>query len=288
MDKDKTYIDFVAGSDELMAKLVTDHQGWSASIAKCIAKSWNLDWQLDGLDGAAYEALIFCAKRFDPNLGVPFRAYARRRIHEACTAEARNSKSWQYGTSEMSQIECDAREVAYRLFEIFPELRDGLLPVEVPENETLTEDTMRGSIKHLLASASLLTSFQKNSTQNPDFTIEFKRMLGIIADLDAVHQMILWLVYWQGQSLRSVATGWGLDELAVIREHQSILEYVSHRMELARNVKPDRLKIRPKLRKIAVDTENLPFDRFKLAPQIVMLLGLICSLVHSGLFALLG
>ncbi|MCC6932972.1 MAG: hypothetical protein IT292_06930 [Deltaproteobacteria bacterium] len=289
MEKDFTYIDFEMGSDELVAKIVADHQGWSISIAKCIAKAWNMDWQLDGLDGAAFEALIYCAKRFDNKMGIPFRGYAHRRIHEACAAEARQCKRWQYGTNEMSQIECDAREVAFRLFELFPELRDGLLPIEQPENESLTENTLRGSIKHLLASASLLTSFQKTSTDNPEYAVEFRRMFQIIANMDAIHQMILWLIYWQGQSMRAVASDWGLDELAIIREHQSIIEYVSNRMTESRKAKPVPLKIRPKLRKLKIDETNLPFSRFKVASPVVIFLLATAQLLSNTLFAnLLG
>ena len=41
--------------------MLQDHYGWAESIARAVARAWNLDWRLDGLDGAAMEALIFCS-----------------------------------------------------------------------------------------------------------------------------------------------------------------------------------------------------------------------------------
>ncbi|MCB0333257.1 MAG: hypothetical protein KDD55_07135, partial [Bdellovibrionales bacterium] len=54
-------------------ELVLEHRGWAESIARSVARAWNLDWQMDGLDGAAMEALIFCSRRYSPDRGVPFR-----------------------------------------------------------------------------------------------------------------------------------------------------------------------------------------------------------------------
>lgn len=116
----ENYREYEAGSDELIARLVEEHAGWAEAIARSVARAWNLDWQLDGLDGGAYEALLFCSRRFDPQLGVPFRAYARKRIHEATTEEARKSKSWQRGVGANTQAEQDAREISYKLFDLFP------------------------------------------------------------------------------------------------------------------------------------------------------------------------
>ena len=79
-------------------------------------------------------------------------------------------------------------------------------------------------------------------------------------------------VYWQGMSLRAVAAEWGTDELAVIREHKSILE---HLLDLA-NGKPieKKLKVRRALRPVAMkmrDEDNeAPFQRF--SPQALALI----------------
>ena len=97
MSETNPYAEHEAGSEKLVELLVEENAGWAASIARSVARAWNMDWQLDGLDGGAYEGLLFCARRYDPTLGVPFRAYARRRIHEASTEEARKSKNWKKG-----------------------------------------------------------------------------------------------------------------------------------------------------------------------------------------------
>lgn len=109
--------------------LVVEHQGWAESIARSVARAWNMDWRSDGLDGAAMEALIFCARRFDPARGVPFKGYARRRIHEASTEEARKSRNWKLGIGSNAKTDHRAREVSAQLLEIFPEIRDGHIPV---------------------------------------------------------------------------------------------------------------------------------------------------------------
>jgi hypothetical protein len=40
-------------SEEDANALVIEHQGWAESIARAVARGWNMDWRLDGLDGAA-------------------------------------------------------------------------------------------------------------------------------------------------------------------------------------------------------------------------------------------
>jgi RNA polymerase sigma factor (sigma-70 family) len=249
MEKDTTYINFEPGSDEMVHKLVEDHQGWAASIARSVARAWNLDWQLDGIDGGAYEGLLFCAQRYDPEKGVPFRAYARRRIHEASTQQARESKAWQRGTGAGTEVESDAREISARLLDIYAELRDGLLPTAGSDVEG--EEAIRASIRQLLTSANLLSSFNESRNQNPEYAVEFKRMLSLIVEMETVHQHILWNVYWQGQSMRSLASDWGIDELAVIREHQAILKNIQSRATSSSPRAKKKLKIRPGLRPIA-------------------------------------
>ena len=261
MEKSEDYRGFEAGSDELVAKLVEDNMGWATSIAKSVARAWNLDWQLDGLDGGAYEALLFCSRRFDPARGVPFRAYARRRIHEASSQEARKSKSWQQGVGANTQAEQDSREISARLFEIFPELRDGLLPAASDG-----EETVRTSVRQMLAGASLLAAFRDAGIQNPESALEYKGLLSVMAALEPVHQAILWAVYWQGQSMRSLAEDWEIDDLSVIREHKEILEHLCSQLELGRGIKPKPLKVRRGLRSVALNlrrTKDLgPFAQF--------------------------
>lgn len=251
------YMRYEAGSEELVAKLVEDHQGWAASIARSVARAWNLDWQLDGLDGGAYEGLIFSARRYDPARGVPFRAYARRRIHESSTEEARKSKSWQRGVGADAPGEQESREISAMLFNVFPELREGLLPASAVEKGE--EESMRSSVRQLLASASMLATLHELEKGGADRAIEYKRMIGIIADLEPVHQAIMWSVYWEGQSMRQVASDWGIDELNVIREHKQILQFVFSKLANPKKGS-SALKIRPGLRPVA---QTLKREGFK-------------------------
>lgn len=224
--------------------LVLEHQGWAESIAKAVARAWNLDWRQDGLDGAAMEALIFCARRFDPSRGVPFRGYARKRIHEAATEASRRSKGWRRGTGTAAQTERLAREVSAELFNIFPELRSGQLPFGDDDDEA------RHAIQRLLIGASVIASRQGMEGASPDDVMDYKRMVEALASLEELHQLMMWKVYWEGLSLRSVASEWETDELNVIREHKVILEYLQKAFGRGKQLK--RPRVRPGLRDVAL------------------------------------
>ncbi|MCB0335369.1 MAG: hypothetical protein KDD62_03665, partial [Bdellovibrionales bacterium] len=161
-------------STEEADKLVVDHMGWTQSIAKSVARAWNLDWELDGLDGAAMEALIFCARRFDPERGVPFKGYSRRRIHEASTEAARQSKGWRRGAGTKSRTEKLARQVSAELFDIFPDLRSGQLPYDISE-ESGTQGA-RIAIQQLLIGASVIATRQGIEAALPDEAMDYKRL----------------------------------------------------------------------------------------------------------------
>lgn len=252
MKPSEDYKGYEAKSEKLIAKIVEDNLGWATSIAKAVARSWNMDWQLDGLDGGAFEGLLFCARRYDPERGVPFRAYARKRIHEAATQEARKSKAWQQGTGANTQVEQEAREISAKLFEIFPELREGMLPIEGEP----TEETMRSSVRHLLTGASLIAAFKEAGISNQEAAVEYKQVLTVMAKLDPVHQAIIWAVYWQGQSMRSLAEEWGLDDLSVIREHKEILEHLCHTIEAGNKKAHQPLKVRRGLKNLALELKK--------------------------------
>jgi len=256
------YKSYAPGSQDLVNRLVEEHRGWAASIARSVARAWNLDWELDGLDGGANEALLFCARRYDPAMGVPFRAYARRRIHESSTEEARKSKSWQRGVGANTQEEQDAREISARLFDVFPELRTGELPLTDGGGG---DDTVRSSVRQLLASATMIAALQELTGGGPEAAVDYKRMVQLVAELEPVHQSIIWGIYYQGMSMRSIATDWGIDELNVIREHQLILQYVFTRISDPKR-QVQKLKVRPGLRTVAQTLkkkkEPPPFSRF--------------------------
>lgn len=284
------YKKFQVGSTEIIERLVEDHKGWATAIAKSVARAWNLDWEMDGLDGGAFEGLLFCARRYDPSMGIPFRAYARRRIHEASTEEARKSKRWQRGTSANGSVDDESREISAKLFDVFPSLRDGVLPASFTEGAE--EESIRSSIRQMLTGASIIAAFQESGANNPETAAEFRRMLRILADLEPVHQAILWSVYWMGTSMRGLAEEWGIDELSVIREHKEILEYLAERLASGQAGSAKRLKIRRGLRATALNLKKkkfeAPFDKFKDLAAMLLLLwnvarigGLYCG---SGLF----
>ena len=201
-------------------ELVLEHQGWSESIARAVARSWSMDWRANGLDGAAYEALIFCSRRFDPELGVPFKGYARRRIHEASTEAARKSKGWTRYSGSEKRTERLARNVSAELFDAFPELRSGKLPFD---NDSKGQ---RAAIQQLLLGASIIVAKQGIAGALPDEAIEYKSLITKLTRMEPVHQQLIWMVYWEGRSLRNVGKEWDTDELNVIREHKVLLEYI--------------------------------------------------------------
>lgn len=240
-------------------ELVLEHRNWANSIAKSVARAWSMDWELDGLDGAAMEALIFCAGRYDPEMGVPFKSYARRRVHEASTEAARRSKGWQRGAGTEKRTERLAREVAVELFDIFPDLRSGRMPTDITEQEG--SKAARIAIQQLLIGASIIATRRGVEAAQPDEALEFKGMFANIAELEPIHQAIIWYVYWEGKSLRGVASEWETDELNVIREHKVLLKYLHKKM--SSTSPPEIPKVRPGLKDIANTFEPLNnFDIF--------------------------
>jgi DNA-directed RNA polymerase specialized sigma subunit len=242
---------------EAANELVVENRGWAESIARSVARCWDLDWQMDGLDGAAMEALIFCARRFDPSRGVPFRGYARRRIHEAATEQSRRSRGWRRQSSnqaEAGSITDRAKELSIEVLNVFPELRIGeFIGGDDGENET------RASIRELLVGASLIAARDSIDMSAPDDLVDFKRLVKAIAALETIHQAIVWKIYWEGISLRSLAEEWETDGLNVIREHKTILEHLCRSLQAGKQPLT-RPKIRPGLRGVA---EGLKRDGYK-------------------------
>ena len=226
--------------------LVLEHKGWAESIARSVARAWNMDWQQDGLDGAALEALIFCSRRFDPERGIPFRGYARKRIHEASTDAARRSRGWKRSTSKTDQ---EARQISAELFNIFPELHDGELPA-MEEGAEMGDGEMRGAIRQMLVGAVIIATRQGLDGAQPDEALDYKRMIQAMATLEPVHQNLMWRVYWEGESMRTLATNWQTDELNVIREHKVLLTFL-HKCLSTKKELP-RPRVRPGLKPMAV------------------------------------
>jgi hypothetical protein len=229
--------------------LVVEHQGWAESIARAVARGWNMDWRLDGLDGAAMEALIFCSRRFDPTRGIPFRGYARKRIHEAATEAARKTKGWLRGSGGKASAEAKAREVSAELYGVFPELRDGYLPAQ--ESSSGDDSEYRSAIRELLIGASVIATKQAAATDPlPDELLDYRRMVTVMSTLEPTHQWLLYRVYWDGISLRNVAVEWDTDGLNVMREHKVLLLFLQKSMALGKPApKP---KVRPGLKPLVL------------------------------------
>jgi DNA-directed RNA polymerase specialized sigma subunit len=244
-------------------RLIEENMGWAQSIARSVARSWNMDWQMDGLDGAAMEALIFCARRYEPGRGVPFKGYSRRRIHEASTEAARKSRAWKLGMMTSSGGSThQAREVSAELFHVFPELRAGQLPIYDESQDR--EGQTRSSVRQLLVGASIIAAKQGISTSLPDEVVDYKRLIIAMAALEVIHQIILWEMYWEGNSMRGIASEMRTDELNVIREHQVLLIYLQK--AIARGKVLQKLKVRPGLKaaalKIRKENQKGPFSIF--------------------------
>ena len=240
-------------TEEEANELTLEHKGWAEAIAKSVARAWNLDWQLDGLDGAAFEALLFCARRYNPSRGVPFKGYARKRIHEASTEEARKSRGWKKGMGTSSAARRRAREVSDKMYTVFPSLRSGKLPI--PEEIAAGEDGTRSAIQQMLIGASILSAGPGDTGDlEPEDIMDFKTVVETIKGLEPIHQAIMMKVYWEGSSLRSVASDWDTDELNVMREHTQLLSYLFKSLTTGKS-KPIP-KIRPALRKIALEMKK--------------------------------
>ena len=263
--QDSPHREYRTISQEEADALVVENQGWAEGIAKSVARAWNMDWRGDGLDGAALEALLFCARRFQPDRGVPFRGYARKRIHEAATDAARKSRGWRKQSA--SSHESQARELSAELLNVFPELRSGELPFFDDGGDS--DEGTRGAIRGLLMGATLLATRHDIDGQTPEDRVDQQKMVTIIITLELVHQWLLWKLYWEGLSMRGIATEWETDELNVIREHKILLSYLMK--GFAKGKLPPIPKVRPGLRDVAQrlrrelgkEGEKGPFVRFQ-------------------------
>lgn len=234
-------------------QLVLDNKTWAEGVAKSVARSWNLDWQQDGLDGAALEALIFCARRFDPSRGIPFRGYARKRIHEAACEAARKSKTWLKRATEATlTVEERARELSNEIIKIFPELRDGELPSGDDSGDS--DYDARTSIRSLLIGATVAAASQHAAASSAENLLDFKRIIEVLATMEPIHQEIMYKIYWEGESMRTVASSWKTDELNVIREHKVLIAFLTKSVGTQRALESPR--VRPGLKSIAVKIDR--------------------------------
>jgi hypothetical protein len=131
---------------------------------------------------------------------------------------------------------------------VFPELRMGELPSGDDYGDG--EDGARSAIRELLVGASIIAFKQGVSSDQPDEQLDFKRMIEYVAELDPVHQVMLWKLYWEGSSMRNLATEWEMDELNVIREHKVVLAFLAKSFAKGKPIPAP--KVRPGLRTIGM------------------------------------
>ena len=116
------------------------------------------------------------------------------------------------------------------MLHVFPELRGGELPIDDEGS-----GDARNAIRQLLIGASLVAAKQGMATALPDENLDYKRMIEGIAAMESVHQHLLWKVYWEGVSLRTLASEWDTDGLNVIREHKTVIDYLHKQLSLGKH-----------------------------------------------------
>ena len=135
------------------------------------------------------------------------------------------------------------------MFNIFPELRVGQLPA-YGDSEEGEDSGTRIAIQQLLVGASIIAARQGLASATPAELIDYKSMIEIMTRLDPFHQLLIFKIYWEGESLRSIANEWRTDELNVIREHKILLEYIQKSITRGKEITPPR--IRPGLQEISI------------------------------------
>jgi hypothetical protein len=113
----------------------------------------------------------------------------------------------------------------------------------------------RSAIRELLIGASLVATKQAIANGPlPDELMDYKRMVGVMACLEPVHQLLLYKVYWDGISLRTVATEWDTDGLNVMREHKVLIAYLQK--SLAQGKPAAVPKVRPGLKPLVTKLKS--------------------------------
>ena len=95
----------------------------------------------------------------------------------------------------------------------------------------------------------------------PDELVDYKRMVTVMAVLEPVHQWLLYRVYWDGLSLRTVATEWETDGLNVMREHKVLLAFLQKSMAAGKPAPAPKVRpgLRPLTAKFKRDGSKGPF-----------------------------
>ena len=124
-------------------------------------------------------------------------------------------------------------------------MREGRLPIR--EGSGNDDGDMRSAIRELLVGASVVATRQAIANDPlPDDLLDYKRMVGVMAALEPLHQWLLYRVYWDGLSLRTIATEWDTDGLNVMREHKVLIAYLQKSLAMGKPAPVP--KVRPGLK----------------------------------------
>lgn len=112
-------------------RLIEQHIVWARRIAAKVAGSLPTWFTVDDLIGPAELALVETAAEYDPSRGIPFRAYAIRRIEGACLDSARRNEYRERAhgelTEEIQVIAETEPETPFSRAPYLPNLKPGLV-----------------------------------------------------------------------------------------------------------------------------------------------------------------
>lgn len=169
----------------------------------------------EDLRGVAYEALVRAARRFDPSRGIPFRAFARQRIHWALVDyQRREDRAYRRAKRASQKVE--------RLSALQHLAPSGLGPDCV--NNPLREAKERARVLEMekwvsaLHEGPALASRQEGRDNDPKVVLE-----PLLRALNPAERRLLAALYREGLSLSQYARRHGISHSTASRRHAAIL-----------------------------------------------------------------
>ncbi len=223
------------GDEAARKELILSYLPLVDVLAKRIARITGANWEDLRQDGAI--GLIKAVARFDPDKGVPFRAFARSYINGAI-----------FDSSELT------RDIARRQDEIYRKVRQAEAELtqtlqrnptieEVAEKTGLSVDQIRNAIDAKgLAFAGALPDTEGPSVSGLIETPRPERaifLLQALAHLDTREQQIIRLYYWEDQPHEEIALKLGLTVSNVIKIRQRALDKLRKRLDVKRKGERD-------------------------------------------------
>jgi RNA polymerase sigma factor (sigma-70 family) len=86
-------------------RLALEHLDWARGIARHVSTTLPTWFAYEDLAGAAEIGLLQAAERWNPSHGVPFRAFAARRVHGACMDAVRRREYRERGHQTIEGID---------------------------------------------------------------------------------------------------------------------------------------------------------------------------------------